>query len=143
MKTLLSIGLLLVLTTGTALAQNAPLTVTVSQFKNTQGKARYWLYRSAEGFLTNEKNAVRIVDAPITGTSSRYVFENLPAGTYALTVIHDENGNHRFDTTFIGLPKEAYGTTNDARGGLSGPPKFEEARFTHAQTGTTVTVKVE
>lgn len=140
---MLFFGLLSGLTTGAALAQHAPLTVNVRQFKNTNGQARYWLYRSADGFLTDEKKAVRVVGAPIIGTSSRYVFENLPAGTYALTVIHDENDNHRFDTTLLGLPKEAYGTTNDARGGLSGPPKFEKARFTHAPPGTTVTVKVE
>jgi len=143
MRNILFAGLLLGLATGAARAQNAPLTVTVSQFKNDNGRARYWLYRSAEGFPTDGTKALRVVEAPITHTTSRYVFENLPPGSYAVTVIHDENGNHRFDTTFMGLPKEAYGTTNGARGGLSGPPKFDKASFSHAQPGTSVAIKVE
>ena len=48
MKITLLSELLLGLTTGAALAQNAPLTVNVSQFKNTNGKARYWVLLSGQ-----------------------------------------------------------------------------------------------
>ena len=143
MKLLLCLGLLFGLSTSLAVAQNAPLTVNVSGFKNTHGMARYWLWRSADGYPTDETKAVKIVEAPITGTTSHYVFENLPAGTYAVAVCHDENGNHKFDTNFLGIPTEAYGNTNGVRGGITGPPKFEKASFVHAAPGTTVAVKVE
>ena len=149
MRLLTSIGLLLGLASSLAVAQNAPLadnaplTVNVSGFKSSRGMAKYWLWRSADGYPNDEKKAVKIVEAPITGTTSHCVFDHLPAGTYAVAVCHDENGNHKFDTTFLGIPTEAYGNTNGARGGIGGPPKFEKSSFTHAKPGTTVAVKVE
>lgn len=139
-KSIILIGLLTSLTMGTAMAQTATLTVNVSGFKNAKGVAKYWLFNSADGFPTDEKKVVKCVEASITGTTSRYVFENLPAGTYAIGVIHDENGNHKFDTNFMGIPKEAYVTSNDVRGGISGPPKFEPAKFTLPRTGATLTL---
>jgi uncharacterized protein (DUF2141 family) len=132
-----------VLTIGAAQAQQGRLTVNVINFKNTKGACRYWLYSSADGFPTDGKKAIKIVDASITGTSSQFVFEDLPAGTYAVTVIHDENGNHKFDTNFMGFPKERYGTSNGERGGIGGPPKFKNASFTHTGTNLVVTIKVE
>ena len=142
MKSILLIGLLTGLTTVSAMAQGN-LTVNATNFKNTKGMAKFWLFRSADGFPSDEKKAVKCVEAPISGTTSHYVFENLPAGTYAVGVTHDENGNHQFDTNFMGIPKEAYGTTNNVRGGVSGPPKYEPASFAHAKTGTTVTIAVK
>jgi uncharacterized protein (DUF2141 family) len=47
------------------------------------------------------------------------------AGT--LTV--DVNRNNKMDRNFIGIPKEQYGFSNDARGSF-GPPCFAEASFT-------------
>ena len=35
-------------------------------------------------------------------------FTDLPSGTYALALIHDENGNGRLDTMF-GIPREGFG----------------------------------
>lgn len=54
-------------------------------------------------------------------------FDGLPRGTYAVAVIHDENGNNRLDT-FAGVPREGYGFSNNAPVRF-GPPKFAAARF--------------
>ena len=53
--------------------------------------------------------------------------QDLQMGKYAIAIYHDENNNGRFDT-FLGLPREKYGFSNDARVFL-GPPKFSEASF--------------
>ena len=142
MKSISILGLLLSLSAGSVWAQGN-LTVNVSGLKNTRGTCKFWLFNSADGFPSDEKKAVKCVEAPITGTTSRYVFENLPSGTYAVGVTHDENGNHKFDTNFMGIPKEAYGTTNDVRGGVGGPPKFEPAKITVPKSGLTVAVVVK
>ena len=55
-------------------------------------------------------------------------FEDLPYGTYAITILHDENGNLKVDANFLGIPKEGYGFSNNARN-LFRAPKFEEAKF--------------
>lgn len=54
-------------------------------------------------------------------------FDALPAGTYAASVIHDENGNARLDT-FAGIPKEGFGFSRNPALRF-GPPRFSAAKF--------------
>ena len=51
----------------------------------------------------------------------------IPPGTYAIGVYVDENENGKFDTNFLGIPKEQYGFSSNAR--AFGIPKFEAASF--------------
>jgi uncharacterized protein (DUF2141 family) len=48
-------------------------------------------------------------------------------GTWALAVIHDENGNGRLDK-FMAIPREGFGFSRNPRIRM-GPPRFEEVRF--------------
>jgi uncharacterized protein (DUF2141 family) len=43
-------------------------------------------------------------------------------------IFHDVNLNNKMDNSFLGLPKEQYGFSNNARA-LVGPPSFGEAAF--------------
>ena len=145
MKTSLLIGLLLTgATTTLAQANPAPgsLTVNVTGFGNTRGQCALWLFTTADGFPSDNKKAFRCAETPITGPTSQYVFTNLPAGSYALGVFHDENGNHKLDANVFHIPKEAYGISNDVRGGMGGPPTFDQAKIAVPQTGLTITIKV-
>ena len=56
------------------------------------------------------------------------VFENIPAGKYALSVYHDANTNGELDKNLMGIPKEGFGFSNDAMG-MFGPPDFKKASF--------------
>lgn len=55
-------------------------------------------------------------------------FSGIEAGTYAVSVFHDENSNGKLDTKFMGIPREGVGASNGAIGHL-GPPKFDAAAF--------------
>jgi uncharacterized protein (DUF2141 family) len=44
----------------------------------------------------------------------RFTFADVPAGTYAIAVFQDLNGNGRLDRTPLGLPLEPYGFSKDA-----------------------------
>ena len=55
-------------------------------------------------------------------------FTAVMPGTYAVSVVHDENSNGKLDTNFIGMPREGVGASNDAKGHM-GPPKFSAASF--------------
>ena len=39
---------------------------------------------------------------------------DIPPGTYAVKLHIDENENGELDTNFLGIPKEQYGTSNNA-----------------------------
>ena len=51
----------------------------------------------------------------------------IPPGIYAIGVYIDENDNEKLDTNFLGIPKEQYGFSNNAK--AFGIPKFEAASF--------------
>ena len=65
---------------------------------------------------------------PIDDHTCRYTFKNIPKGVYAISLFHDENDNGTMDTNFVGIPKEAYGCSNNAKG-FMGPPKWQDAKF--------------
>ncbi len=58
-----------------------------------------------------------------------YVFRNLPPGLYAVAIYHDANANRRFDKNALGLPREGFGFSNDARPVFSAPG-FDAAAVT-------------
>lgn len=55
-------------------------------------------------------------------------FFAIPAGEYAVVVVHDENGNGRLDNGLLGLGGEPWGFSNSARP-LLGRPDFADAAF--------------
>lgn len=67
----------------------------------------------------------RQVNIPANRDSFR--FDNLPQGTYAMTALHDENGNGKLDT-FLGIPREGFAFSNNPRIGF-GPPSYSKVRF--------------
>jgi len=54
------------------------------------------------------------------------IFKKLTKGKYAFRFFQDENGNGKMDFNFLGIPKESWGYSNDARGFMSAP-KIEDA----------------
>ncbi len=113
--------------------------VTVANIKEVKGTIRVALFTESEDFPNNKPIKGQIVKT--TGKTMKVVFENVPDGTYAASVIHDENENEKLDTGFMGIPKEGFGFSRDAMGTF-GPPKFKEAAFTSPATkAVTVTLK--
>lgn len=55
-------------------------------------------------------------------------FKGLEQGTYAVSIFHDENSNGELDANFLGIPKEPYAFSNNAKG-YFGPPSFEQCKF--------------
>ncbi|MCY4381059.1 MAG: DUF2141 domain-containing protein [Proteobacteria bacterium] len=47
-------------------------------------------------------------------------------GTYAITVLHDQDLNHKITTGFFGIPKEGFGFSNNPPI-FTGPPHFKKA----------------
>jgi uncharacterized protein (DUF2141 family) len=109
----------------------ATLTMEVSRIREPTGTIRVSLYDSAnqKAFPTDPNKTYAKYVLPIEGSRAYLEIDNLPAGTYAIALFHDENENSVLDQGFMGIPKEDYGFSNNAHGGLFGPPKFSKAAF--------------
>ena len=122
MKTIIGFSLVL-LTAWTGFGQGK-IEVVVKNIKEPKGSIRIGLFNNEDDFL---HNAVEGKVLKASGTEVVVIFENLRAGEYAVSVIHDENENGKLDTNSIGIPKEGFAFGNNAMG-MFGPPSFDKSK---------------
>ncbi len=103
--------------------------VKILNIRNSTGTVDCALFDSPVGFpIEVLRSATNVMLIKVRNTQARCDFEDIPPGTYALAVIHDENGNGKLDTNWLGIPTEGYGFSKDARA-LLGAPSFSAASF--------------
>ncbi len=102
--------------------------VEIGGLRNNKGQVVCDLYSSADGFPKNGDKALAHAKPPISNGHAVCEFPDVKAGTYAVSVFHDENSNGKLDTNFMGIPREGVGASNNAKGHF-GPPKFDAAAF--------------
>lgn len=118
------------------------LTVVVTGLRNDVGVVRLSLYNQEDGFPSKPERAVLTRKTKINGGVARFRLAGLTHGEYAVAVMHDENNNGDMDKNWIGIPKEGYGCSNDARGTL-GPPDYEDARFRLQSGARSIQLKMD
>ncbi|WP_456378711.1 DUF2141 domain-containing protein [Lutibacter sp.] len=117
------------------------LTIKVKNLRNSKGVVQFAIYNK-DGSIPDEKykKYYKKDIALITKDSSTITFNNLPKGTYAINILHDENKNGKIDKKFI-LPKEGIGFSNYTSIGMRNRPKFSKASFELNET-TTKNIKI-
>ncbi|NTW84117.1 MAG: DUF2141 domain-containing protein [Chlorobiaceae bacterium] len=118
------------------------IVVTITDITHTGGFLGISLHNSKKGFPGKHELAVTSQQKDYSGSTEKFVFENVPYGTYAISVAHDENGNGKLDTNFIGIPKEGVGVSNNPKIGMGGP-KYDPCSFmlNSEQIDLTITMK--
>lgn len=123
-------------------SEHSRLVVSVSGLKHTEGQIGILLFDKGEGFPSSREKAVREMLLPINQDELSHVFTDLPFGEYAVSVMHDENGNNQLDTNLFGIPTEGNGVSNNVKSWL-GPPKFKQAAFKVNSPSHSITVKIK
>ena len=113
------------ITVATGQTDTHDITVTIDNLRSNEGKVLIGLYNSETDFLS-EVFMGKVVS--ISDNSCTVTFKDVPKGIYAVSYVHDENDNGKMDTNFVGIPKEDYGCSNNAKGFMSAP-KWEDAKF--------------
>ncbi|MCB0445953.1 MAG: DUF2141 domain-containing protein [Gelidibacter sp.] len=128
MKTIANLILILTLGIANVNAQDKvtqDVVVTITNFDNDKGKVFIALYNSEASFLGT---GYMSVISNIKDKACSVTFKDVPHGIYAISLFHDENGNNKMDSNFLGIPKEDYACSNNAKG-FMGPPKWQDAKF--------------
>jgi uncharacterized protein (DUF2141 family) len=130
----------------TARSQGSPdageIRVVAQGLKNSTGKMFCIIFDDPKAYPSKAERAVMKGSSAITDKQASCTFAGVKPGRYAVAVFHDENGNGRLDTGFLGIPSEPTGASNDARGSM-GPPKFEDAQFQYDGGMLVLKVKLE
>ncbi|MCA0396859.1 MAG: DUF2141 domain-containing protein [Bacteroidetes bacterium] len=117
------------------------------QFKgleNKKGKLYIGWFQRDEDFTKPDK-AVFSKIVPITGSTAATLdvpFDNIPDGTYAVSVFLDENDNGKLDANGFGIPKEDYGFSNNVRP-LTRAANFNESKFVVKGKGAPIVIEVK
>ena len=114
------------------------LSVEVIGVKNSQGNINIAIYNSSEDFLKFDK-VYKTDSIEAQSGITKILIEDLPIGSYALAIFHDENGNDELDTNWLGIPREAVGFSK-AKMKTFGPPSFKDCLFEHLVDNDLITV---
>ncbi|MBN1278450.1 MAG: DUF2141 domain-containing protein [Chlorobium sp.] len=122
-------------------AKSGCIVVNIRNINKPEGMLGVALYSSKQGFPDKTNRAIATQVKKISGTSQDVRFDNIPYGAYAVSVLHDENGNGKMDKKAIFIPKEGFGVSNNPKI-KRGPPSFSEAIFTLDRQRTELTVNM-
>lgn len=120
-------------------ADKIDITVTIQGLRSGNGTIGVALHNEDSDFPEDEGIELKKVSLDGSG-DVEVTFKNVPAGDYAVAVMHDENSNGDIDFNEYGMPTEGFGFSNDAMGDM-GPPDFDDAAFT-AEDDTDISVSL-
>ncbi|SFC69547.1 Uncharacterized conserved protein, DUF2141 family [Flexibacter flexilis DSM 6793] len=102
--------------------------INIQNLRNEKGQLLISVYRQADGFPNNPAKTYITKSISVSTLKSPVRFESLPYGTYAISFLHDENGNHRMDYNLLGMPQEGYAVSGQSMS-LFSLPRYEKAKF--------------
>lgn len=117
------------------------LSVQIVNIQSDKGQIGCSLYSKSDGFPSDSRKADRRMFVPLAAGKATCTFKGVKTGTYAVSVMHDEDKNEKLETSMVGRPQEWWGVSNDVPAERFGPPKYEKATFKF--DGSTKAIKVK
>lgn len=124
-----ALGILLVPSPLCAQDNRGTVVIEITGLRNTAGQVGVLLFSREKGFPMDHMLAETKLFSAIHENACRVTLENIPFGTYAVSVFHDENADGKLKKNIFGIPKEGIGASRNPVFRF-GPPRFEEVSFT-------------
>ena len=106
-------------------AVESELTIVVDNIEEIQGRILIGVFDKEEDYPEEEKMfkalAIQVDASSVTGVVT------LPKGDYAVALFHDVNNDEVCNTNWIGIPKEAFGFSNNIKPFFS-LPSFDKVK---------------
>lgn len=133
----------LALAAAAAAVHAADITVTVDNVQDGEGQVLIGLFDTAATFPQQVARGQAVAAATRDATGRvRVVISGVPPGTYAVSAVHDRNGNGKLDRNLLGIPTEPYGFSGRAAGRF-GPPAFADAAVELPAAGSAIAIRIE
>ncbi len=112
-------------------SQNAEVVeLTITNIQAGTGNILVSVYENANQFPYDPFVTYSIDKSTISKSTVVYKINDLqPAKKYAITLLDDENKNEDMDYNLVGIPKEGYGFSNNAKPRFLTAPTFEDCSF--------------
>ena len=140
---LFTLFVLLIANTSSAASESTGnLIVNISGFPSSDGFAMVALNNSEESYKGGENEAIAKTKTMVVDQKVQVIFTNLPYGSYGVSIYHDENSNGEMDKNMMGIPKEAYGFSNNAKG-FFGKPDYKDVKFELNSAEMQIVIKLD
>ena len=117
------------------------LYVNVQRVRSSKGLIAVTLYADIRSKFLAKRGSLYVGRVSATAPTTRACIYVPAPGIYGLVVYHDENANRKFDRSFIGLPAEGAGFSNNPSTFL-GLPNFSSVRLNVPHTNMETTVRL-
>ena len=104
------------------------LIVNINGFPSSEGFAMVALHDSKESYKGEAAAAIAKTQIKVIDQKAQAIFGNMAYGGYGVSIFHDKNANGKMDKNAMGIPKEAYGFSNNAKG-FFGKPDYKKVVF--------------
>jgi 4,4'-diapolycopenoate synthase len=121
--------------------QSGHLHLQVHLSSPSKGQLAYLIFNRAEGFPNKRDRSIRHGFLSPDISMRDIDLGELPRGRYAVSLYVDENGNHRLDSNWLGIPKEPVGASQNPRSRM-GPPRFEDCAFDMSNSDLTIEINL-
>jgi len=122
-----AIGAVALASAAAATTAPATLEVNISGLRSMKGNVLVCVTANPRFFPDCSKDPKSFRATLPARDSAQVSFRGLAQGTYAIAVVHDENGNDKMDMAIF-IPKEGFGFSRNPAI-VAGPPKFKAASF--------------
>ena len=118
----------------------ADLVVDIEDIHTQSGRITVFLFDS-EAAWKGTRDALGLRRVHPDGSDRLQVrFDGLRAGRYGVMVLHDKDGNRKFDVGPLGIPRDDYGFSNNPV--VFARPGFERIAFDLPVAGKRITVRM-
>jgi len=119
----------------------ASMHVRIHDARSDRGKILVLVFDKEDGFPEQVEKAFRQLALESKNGKTEFRLDDIPAGEYAITVLHDEDDNGIMTTNFVGLPVEKYGFSNNPKI-YFGPPSFEKSAVQISSESKTIHINL-
>jgi len=137
----LAIGAAALTSAAEATESPAALEVSISGLRNMKGNVLVCVTANPRFFPDCSKDPKSFRATVPARDSAQVSFRGIAQGTYAIALVHDENGNSKMDMAIF-LPREGFGFSRNPAI-VTGPPKFKAAAFAIDAAEVTQQVKMK
>ncbi|MEP7348790.1 MAG: DUF2141 domain-containing protein [Sphingorhabdus sp.] len=121
--------------------EGSKLDLSISGLRNAKGQVMVCLTANPKAFPDCSKDANAQKRVVAAADAANIHFAGVTPGIYAISLIHDENGNGKLDTLVM-IPNEGFGFSRNPTITF-GPPKFKSASFIVGSAVSAQSVKMK
>lgn len=107
--------------------KNPTLKLTIENINSIEGNIIIGVFNNGEHFLQKGK-AFKRYSLKVTKQTETIVIDNLPKGSYAISLYQDKNLDGICNLNLFGVPKEPYAFSNNIKPRLSAP-SYNDCKF--------------